>query len=173
MLNKILYVITRDIGVFSVPGLRYWRNRVYAAHLGAKAINVDRGVRIQPLHRRLESTNLIGESLHVGAHCLIDLSGNVRIGARVTLSEGAKVFTHSHPIDGGPQDWRQNSICFGQIDIGDDVWIGAHAIILSSVKKIGAGAIIAAGSIVSHDVAANTVVAGVPAKYIRNRRLDG
>jgi virginiamycin A acetyltransferase len=57
------------------------------------------------------------------------------------------------------------------ITIGNDVWIGAHAIILSGVT-IGNGAVIAAGAIVTKDVPAYTVVGGVPAKVIKVRFND-
>lgn len=172
MFKKALYVIARELSIFSLPGLRKVRNKIYAAYLNAKQINVDRGVKIQALHSGGESSFALGIALHVGSHCVIDTSGSVKIGNRVTLSDGALIFTHTHPIDGGPQDWRKNKLAFGRLDIGDDVWIGANAIVLSSVRTIGQGAVIGAGSIVGKDVLPNTVVAGVPAKYLRDRMLS-
>ena len=53
------------------------------------------------------------------------------------------------------------------IKIGNDVWIGAHATILAGVT-IGNGAVIAAGAVVTKDVPINTIVGGVPARFIRN-----
>ena len=53
------------------------------------------------------------------------------------------------------------------IRLGKNVWVGFHSTILRGVT-VGDNAIIAAGSVVTKDVAANTVVGGVPAKYIRN-----
>lgn len=52
--------------------------------------------------------------------------------------------------------------------IGDDVWIGTHTIIMTGVK-IGNGAIVAAGSVVTKDVEPYTIVGGVPAKFIKMR----
>jgi len=52
--------------------------------------------------------------------------------------------------------------------IGDDVWIGARAVILPGVN-IGRGAVIGAGAVVTRNVAANSVVAGVPARLLRDR----
>ena len=57
------------------------------------------------------------------------------------------------------------------IKIGNDVWIGSNATVLAGVT-IGDGAIIAAGAVVTKDVAENTIVAGVPAKYMRDIRMD-
>jgi len=56
----------------------------------------------------------------------------------------------------------------GKITIGNDVWIGANAIILDNVT-IGNGAIIAAGAIVNKDVPPYSIVAGVPARFIKSR----
>lgn len=53
------------------------------------------------------------------------------------------------------------------IVLGRNVWVGANSTILQGVA-VGDNAIIAAGAVVTKDVAANTVVGGVPAKYIRN-----
>ena len=55
----------------------------------------------------------------------------------------------------------------GDIVVDDDVWIGEGAIICAGVT-VGQGAVIAAGAIVTHDVAPHTMVAGVPAKFIKN-----
>ena len=55
--------------------------------------------------------------------------------------------------------------------IGDDVWIGKHSVIMTGVK-IGNGAIVAAGSVVTKDVEPYTIVGGVPAKFIKMRFTD-
>jgi maltose O-acetyltransferase len=57
----------------------------------------------------------------------------------------------------------------GEIIIEDDVWIGAKATILKGVK-IGKGAVIAVGSVVTKDVPANAIAAGVPAKIIKDEK---
>lgn len=60
------------------------------------------------------------------------------------------------------------ALCKGPIIIGDDVWIGFNATILSGVN-VGKGAVIAAGSVVTKDIPAYAIVGGVPAKVIRYR----
>lgn len=67
-----------------------------------------------------------------------------------------------------PGKGNRDAITRGPITIGNDVWIGARAMILSGVT-IGDGAVIGAGAVVSRDVAPFTVNAGVPARQIRNR----
>lgn len=66
---------------------------------------------------------------------------------------------------------NQDAVTKGHIILGNDVWIGARAIILSGVT-IGTGAVVAAGSVVTKDVAAYTVVGGNPARPIRKRFSD-
>jgi len=168
---KLLYVLTRTFSLFGLPFFRILRNYVYQSQLKAPGINVDSRVRIQPLHSNENSYHLFGSELHVGSDVLIDLSGIIRLGDRVTFSEGSKLFTHTHQIDGIAQNWRKGEIRFSEIDIGDDAWIGANAVILSSVEYIGSGSVIAAGSVVRSDVPDNTIVAGVPACLIRSRDL--
>jgi acetyltransferase-like isoleucine patch superfamily enzyme len=57
------------------------------------------------------------------------------------------------------------------VEIGNDVWVGSNVLIMDGIR-IGDGAIIAAGSVVNKDVAPYAIVAGVPAKFIRNRFTD-
>jgi acetyltransferase-like isoleucine patch superfamily enzyme len=55
------------------------------------------------------------------------------------------------------------------VEIGEDVWIGAHAVVLPGVR-IGSGAVVGAGAVVNRDVPPNTIVGGVPARVIGDRR---
>ncbi len=91
--------------------------------------------------------------------------GNIIIGDRVAIATGAVIVGQSDPNFSVlsslyPEDNRPIEIC-------DDVWIGANAVILPGVK-IGEQAIIAAGAVVNKDVPANTVYAGVPAVKIKD-----
>ena len=65
---------------------------------------------------------------------------------------------------------KRGNLIPAPIKIGNDVWIGSNATILSGVT-VGSGAIVAAGAVVTKDVEPNTVVGGVPAKYIRDIKL--
>ena len=66
------------------------------------------------------------------------------------------------------EKWENERSSKGDITIGHDVWIGAHAIILGGVT-IGNGAVIAANAVVTKEVPAFSIVAGVPAKIIGSR----
>lgn len=170
-MRRFARALARDLAFLRLPGLRWVRDKLYAWALDAHAIHVAAGGKIQALHLNPGVESQIGARLHVGENVIIDLSGGVLMGDRVTVSDGAKIYTHSHPIDGGLQDWRPNPVAFTPLEIGDDVWIGANAVILAGVSTIGAGAIIGAGSVVRAPVPANAVMAGIPAKYIRQRKL--
>ena len=60
----------------------------------------------------------------------------------------------------------------GVTEIGNDVWVGHNVVILPGCKKVGNGAVIGAGSIVTHDVPPYSIVAGNPAKVINMRFND-
>ncbi|AEF25343.1 CatB-related O-acetyltransferase [Streptococcus parauberis] len=66
---------------------------------------------------------------------------------------------------------QEEALSKGEIIVGDDVWVGTNALILSGVK-IGKGAIVAAGSVVTKDVPPYSIVGGVPAKIIKYRFSD-
>ena len=74
----------------------------------------------------------------------------------------------------GHRGWKQKNILPAKnnfVIIGSDVWVGINAIILPGVK-VGDGAIIGAGAVVTHDVPAYAIVAGVPAKILRYRYTE-
>lgn len=104
---------------------------------------------------------IIGSFTHIDKKCVIDFSGNLIIGKNVTISESVMIETHNHGLLPRSKP-KRNSLL-----IEDNVWIGARAIILPNVKKIGKNAIIGAGSIVTKEVNANVVVAGNPAKVLK------
>jgi hypothetical protein len=85
----------------------------------------------------------------------------IRIGKGVAISKGVIIRdSDNHSIQNNIADVSK------PIEIGDHVWIGLRAIILKGVK-IGNGAIVAAGAVVTREVPSNSVVAGVPAKVIK------
>lgn len=108
------------------------------------------------------------ENSNIGKYCSI--SWNVTIGApthdieRITTN----AFTYRKLFGLVTQD---KNIQQKRTEIGNDVWIGCHAIIIAGVH-IGNGAVIGAGAVVTKDVAPYTIVAGVPAKCIKYRFDD-
>jgi acetyltransferase-like isoleucine patch superfamily enzyme len=96
------------------------------------------------------------------ANCQVTIKNNVLIGvgARIYDSDFHSLSRSKRRID------DQDSIHVAPVLIEDDVWIGAYAFILKGVT-IGEGAIVAAGSVVTHSVAPNTIVGGSPAKLLK------
>lgn len=111
-----------------------------------------------------ENLTFKGEA-DVGENVVIRANGGVTIGNRVLLAAGAAIISVGHPLTLP----RWNLTVTAPVEIGDDVWIGTNAVVLPGVT-IGAGAMVAAGAVVTSDVPPLTVVAGVPAKILR--RVD-
>lgn len=91
----------------------------------------------------------------------------IRIGQRCDIGPGVEFIPGGHLL--GPSDRRAGVGTVRPIDIGDGCWIGARSVILGGVR-IGAGCVVAAGSVVTRDMPNNVLVAGVPARI--KRQLD-
>ncbi len=108
----------------------------------------------------------IGENSLIGEYTVVRGQGGVRIGDRVYTSPFTQIIAVNHVFDDPNRPFVQQGITAEGIVIEDDVWIGAGAIITDGVR-VGKGAVIAAGAVVTRDVPAHTVVAGVPARVIK------
>ena len=107
---------------------------------------------------------LIGKHTRIGLHNTI--IGPVTIGDHVNLAQGITVTALNHNFADTTKRIDEQGITTRPVVIGDDVWIGANAVILPGVT-IGRHAVIAAGAVVTKDVPEKTLVGGVPAKIIK------
>lgn len=89
--------------------------------------------------------------------------GGIDIGDDVLIGPNVHLISSGHPVDPAI---RRSQITTGPIRIGRGVWIAAGAMILQSVV-VGEDAVVAAGAVVTKDVAPRTLVAGVPARFVR------
>lgn len=118
--------------------------------------------------------NNIGTSLTIGARvgisqkCFLQVSGDLIIGNDVIIGPNCSIFTENHKYNDNLAPIKNQGVIRAKTIIEEDVWIGSNSTILAGVR-VGHGAIIAAGSVVTKDVTSLTVVAGVPASIIRIR----
>ncbi|MDO9377013.1 MAG: sugar O-acetyltransferase [Ferruginibacter sp.] len=104
----------------------------------------------------------IGKNVFINFDCVFLDLGGITIEDNVLIAPKVSLLSEGHPIS--PQS--RQSLIPGHIHIKKNAWIGAGATILAGVT-IGENAVVAAGSVVSKDVAANTVVGGIPAKVVK------
>ncbi len=108
----------------------------------------------------------IGDNSGLGLNCRI--AGPLSIGNDVMMAPNVSIYTQNHETENIYRPMRFQTAPKKKVSIGNDVWIGANAIILPGVS-IGDGSIIAAGAVVTKDVAPLSVVGGNPAKVIKTR----
>lgn len=120
----------------------------------------------------------IGELAYVGDDVIISTRESIRIGARTLIAHGTQIFDNdAHPTDARERhaDYlsllagkpRSKAIGAAPVVIGEDCWLGVNSIVLKGVT-IGPRSVVAAGSVVIGDVAADCVVAGNPARVVRS-----
>lgn len=166
----VLMVLTKYIWWFQIPPFYRIKQVAFSRYYkAANRMSVGRNITIGYAHPNPGAMIQIGRDFEIANNALVDYSGGVKIGNGVTISEGAKVFTHQHTVDDTSVSWREQPIRFSPLEIGDDVWIGAGTVILESVCSIGPGAVIGAGAVVTKDVPPRAIFAGNPAKLIRLR----
>ena len=113
---------------------------------------------------------IYGQNIHIGDHvylnvlCTILDCNEVHIGHHVMIGPGVQIYTAAHDLQAEARNrgWEVAK----PIVIEDNVWIGGSAILLPGVR-IGRNAVVGAGAVVTRSVSANTVVAGNPARVIR------
>ena len=106
-----------------------------------------------------------GKNFYANHGLVILDAAPVTFGDDVMLAPGVLISTATHPLD--PKKRKKGIETARPITIGNNVWIGMGAKILEGVN-IGDNAVIAAGAVINRDVEAATLVAGVPAKVIKN-----
>lgn len=160
-IHNILYKLME---IMPYP-LRYIMFKLRLKHMG-KGVYIDYECDFR-YHHKIS----IGDGTIINRGCKIfgshyNKTVEVKIGNRCKLAPYVKLFAAGH--DTMFLDLPNNG---ESITINDYVWIGGNASVLQGVT-IGEGAIIAAGSVVTTDVKPYTIVGGVPAKYIKDRKID-
>lgn len=155
-------------------------NNLFIAHEGGEATSL-------LLRKITEQQNHVQVGMYSYGSCFRNdfcLGGSVIIGRYSSFGSNIHYYGANHPMDyfsTSPYFYRQQwADKFGggekvddvqrfELEIGHDCWIGSNVIITCGCHSIGNGAVVGAGSVVTHDVAPYTVVAGNPAREIRKR----
>ena len=141
--------------------IKYKKSRTIAIKKGAKI--GDNSIILRSFAQRCNKNFELGDKSSIGSY-KIDLRSPVKIGSNVIISNDSEIITTSHYIDS--PEWEHK---YYGIEIEDYVWIASNVLILPSCRKIGYGAVVGAGSVVVKDVPPMSVVAGNPAKVIKQR----
>jgi len=113
----------------------------------------------------------IGSGSMVGENCFLDGFSGLTIGRNVLIAHNASLIAEDHGFATRKIPIRRQPKTIGPVVVGDDVWIGCGARVLKGVT-IGDGAIIAAGAVVTKDVAPYAIVGGIPARVLAMRPDD-
>lgn len=112
---------------------------------------------------------IIGDNVGIAQNCFIQVRGSVVIGNNVIFGPNVSIFSENHNFYDPDLPVSFQGVSRKGVTIEDGVWIGTRAVILDGVT-IGKNSIVAAGSIVNKNVLAYTIVGGVPATIIKNRK---
>lgn len=104
----------------------------------------------------------------VGRFAYLDGYGGIEIGKNSLLGNHVEILSASHVFDDPWMPIKFQEAKFGKVRIGEDVWIGSHAVVLFGVT-IGDGAVIGSGAVVNKDIPSYSVAVGVPAKVVKKR----
>lgn len=140
------------------PWLRQKMVRFYLKECGKKP-RVKKGAEISP-------NASVGDYSELGTRCMIQ--ANVRLGNHVIMGPDVKIYSRNHKFDRLDIPISQQGKNYFQTSIGNDVWIGANAIITAGCN-VGDHAIIAAGAVVTNDIPNYAIAGGVPARIIKYR----
>ena len=116
-----------------------------------------------PLYINYGKHIAIGKNVFINFDCTFLALGGITIEDDVLIGPKVSLITENHPLN--PE--QRKGLAAKPILIKKNAWIGANATILPGVT-IGENAVVAAGAVVSKDVPDNTVVGGIPAKFIKN-----
>lgn len=119
--------------------------------------------------RNLGEGLIIGDNVGIAQNCFIQVRGKIIIGNNVILGPNVSIFSENHVFSNIEMPISDQGETRKGVTIEDGVWIGTRAVILDGVK-VGKNSIVAAGAIVNKDVPPFSIVGGIPAKVLKNRK---
>lgn len=156
--------------LFDLSILRRFRHWVikHIFHTGKKMV-IGHGVEMWSTHYQNNKNLILGNNVNIDSNVFIDLTGKVVFDGDTIVSRGAMLYSHFHEYDKAKEGQSVGATPFVPVTltVHKGVWIGASAVILPRCFEIGEGSIVASGSVVTKDVPPHVVVAGNPAKVIK------
>lgn len=111
----------------------------------------------------------IGSDTHIQPRCQFSAyMESIKIGSGVEIAPNCAFYSYNHSMSSHMPIREQSLVSKGSIVIGDEVWLGYGVVVLDGVN-IGKGAVIGAGSIVTHDIPENAIAVGSPARVVNHR----
>ncbi|MEZ5599116.1 MAG: hypothetical protein R3E84_22535 [Pseudomonadales bacterium] len=139
---------------------------------GGGGIHLGNGVKV------LEHSTLLtseGGSIHIGDHTSIQprcqfsaVKGSIRIGSRVEIAPACAFYPYNHGMAPDMPIQKQPLTSKGDIEVGDEAWLG-YGVILLDGARVGRGAVVAAGAVVTSEIPDMAIAVGTPAKVIAYR----
>jgi len=190
MIRNFIYKLVHYFEVRVMPGYYLWKYRRAGVKTGedvnlGNGINVEFGrnkhgepgefivgdkcyIRDGAIFHCYGGKIKLGKSVYIGPHSVIYGHGGVVIGDNSFLAMNVKVVSANHTVPKRGMLIKDQPNILMPVEIGSDVWIGANAIVLGGVR-IGNGAVIGAGSVVTKDIPDYAIAVGNPAKVIKVR----
>ena len=117
----------------------------------------------------LNAENLIiGDNVSIHPMCYIEALGGVKIGSNVSIAHATTILSTSHTYMNARQPIKDQPLNLLQTTIENNVWLGAKVTVLGGVV-VSSGCVVGAGAVVTKNTKENSIVAGVPAKKIKDR----
>jgi len=107
----------------------------------------------------------IGDHSNIGAYCYIGCSGGIEIGENVLMGPCVNLFAENHNYGQVDRPIKEQGVTREPIIVEDDCWLASGSTILAGVR-VGKGAVVAAGAVVTKDVPPYAIAGGVPAKVL-------
>ena len=143
--------------------------KIAQRYMLCKSLGADLGDNVS-IHDNVYFFNMenmkFGNNVSVHPMCYFQASGGIEIGNDVSIAHGVTLMTQNHSYADISIPIKDQPVISKPIVIEDNVWIGAKATVLYGCK-IAKNSVVAAGAVVTKDVPPNSVVAGVPARVIK------
>lgn len=156
------HVVIDNYAVFSVRGVEDERIKI------GDFVQIGRNTQL----KTRAGSIFIGNHANIGSDCRIDSTAQVHIGQHALIAGGCYIGGVNHRYDRLDIPIAQQPLApKGGVYIGDDVWLGAHVIVMDGVK-IGNGAVIGAGAVVTKDIPEYAIAMGIPAQVKGYRKSE-